>query len=157
MNILGIDPGMNGAIASLGDDPIIYDMPTHQIEKNGSIRNRIDIPGLLKILKDEKPDHVFVERVGAQPGNGAAAAFTYGWGAGVIECALVALEIPFTLVAPQVWKKALGCPKEKDGARMRASQLIPSMRENWPLKKHDGRAEACLIAYYGLKFFAPSL
>jgi hypothetical protein len=40
-------------------------------------------------------------------------------------------------------------PAEKDGARARASQLLPQHAGHWPLKKHDGRAEAALIALYG--------
>lgn len=143
--ILGIDPGMGGALASIsGEESIVYDMPTFEITKGGSVRRRIDIPKLLDILKNDGADHVFIERVSAQPGNGATHAFTYGFG-----CGVTAAGIPFTYVAPQTWKKALNCPADKDGARMRASQLLPAMRENWPLKKHDGRAEAALIALWG--------
>jgi hypothetical protein len=42
----------------------------------------------------------------------------------------------------------VGAPAGKDGARARASQLIPSAAHHWPLKKHDGRAEAALLAFY---------
>jgi hypothetical protein len=31
----------------------------------------------------------------------------------------------------------------------RANQLLPFCTDMWPLKKHDGRAEAALIAVYG--------
>jgi crossover junction endodeoxyribonuclease RuvC len=54
------------------------------------------------------------------------------------------------MVRPNIWKKAIGCPKDKDMARMLASRLLPQHSDNWPLKKHDGRAEAALIALYGL-------
>jgi hypothetical protein len=50
-----------------------------------------------------------------------------------------------------VWKKALGVPADKDGARARASQLMPENAWLWPLVKHDGRAEAALIAYWGIR------
>jgi crossover junction endodeoxyribonuclease RuvC len=49
------------------------------------------------------------------------------------------------------WKKSLGVPADKYAARMRASQLLPEFAHNWPLKKHDGRAEASLISLYGIK------
>jgi hypothetical protein len=32
-------------------------------------------------------------------------------------------------------------PKDKDAARMRATQLLPAFRDNWLLKKHDGAAD----------------
>ena len=54
-------------------------------------------------------------------------------------------------VAPQKWKRALAVPADKDGARARASVLLPKHSGHWPLKKHDGRAEAALIALYGAK------
>lgn len=148
--IMGIDPGLSGAIASLSDaENIIYDMPTFEITKNKSKRRMIDIPKLLDILKKDGATHVFIERVNAQPGNGITASFTFGFGCGVIEAAVTAAGIPFTYVHPQTWKSALSCPKDKDGARMRASQLLPAMTHWWDLKKHDGRAEAALIALYG--------
>lgn len=148
--VIGIDPGLSGAIASLSDaENIIYDIPTFEIEKNKGKRRMIDIQKLLQILKNDKATHAYIERVNAQPGNGIAAAFTFGFGCGIIETAVTAAGIPFTYVHPQTWKAALSCPKDKDGARMRASQLLPAMAHNWSLKKHDGRAEASLIAFYG--------
>lgn len=141
---------MGGALASFSkDEKIVYDMPTFEVIVNGGKRRKIDTLKLLKILKEDGATHVFIERVNAQPGNGAAHAFTYGFGCGVIETAVIAAGLPFTYVSPVVWKKAMSCPKDKDAARLRASQLIPDMAHNWELKKHDGRAEAALIALYG--------
>jgi hypothetical protein len=40
-----------------------------------------------------------------------------------------------------------------NGARARATQLLPAAAHRWPLVKHDGRAEAALIAYYGRRQF----
>jgi crossover junction endodeoxyribonuclease RuvC len=65
---------------------------------------------------------------------------------------LAALGVPMSFVAPATWKRALQVPAAKDGARARASQLLPAAAGHWPLVKHDGRAEAALIALYGLRF-----
>jgi hypothetical protein len=54
-----------------------------------------------------------------------------------------------TLVPPRRWKSALQVPASKDAARFRASQLLPQAAHLWPLKKHDGRAEAALLAVFG--------
>jgi crossover junction endodeoxyribonuclease RuvC len=59
-----------------------------------------------------------------------------------------------TLVVPQVWKKAYGIPggrENKDMARQKASMLFPKYAHLWARKKDDGRAEAVLLAHYGLK------
>jgi crossover junction endodeoxyribonuclease RuvC len=85
------------------------------------------------------------------PRDGHVGAFAFGRGFGIIETALAAADLPFSCVRPQVWKKRLGVTADKDQARQRATQLLPRGASLWPLKKHDGRAEAALIALYGLK------
>lgn len=151
--ILGIDPGFGGALAFMDDkELIIYDMPTFDIARNGSLKKRISSHDVCRLLFQYKPKHAFVELVGTMPGQGISSAFSFGFGCGVIEGCIAAHEIPLTYVTPQKWKKYLQCPKDKDASRQRASQLMPQWAENWPLKKHDGRAEASLIAYYGRKY-----
>lgn len=150
INIAGVDPGCSGAVAFLGEDPITYEMPTYQITKGRSLRRQIDIPAFIKIFEDNRPQHVYIERVSAQPGNGAASAFSFGWNCAIVEVTMCALKIPFTYVTPQVWKKAMDCPADKDGARQRATQLLPELAHNWLLKRQDGVAEASLLALYGL-------
>ncbi len=152
MSIIGIDVGMNGAIASLSrdlKDNIIYDMPTYSITKGKTARKTINIPALLDIFKKESCEHAYIERVAAF-GMGVTSAFSFGFGCGVVEACLVASSIPFTYVSPQTWKKDMNCPVDKDAARMRASQLLPDMAHWWELKKHDGRAESALISLWGL-------
>lgn len=148
--ILGIDPGATGALAFYdGKELLIYDMPAHEITKGRSKRKRFDPYGFVQILGDNHCDHAYVEQVSAQPGNGAAAAFTYGWMCGGLEACLASCGIPFTYITPPKWKRELSVPKDKDGARMRASQLLPEFAHNWDRKKDHGRAEAALIALYG--------
>lgn len=148
--VLGIDPGASGALAFYdGEELIIYDMPVHIITKGRSQRKRFDPYGMKKILQENHCDIAVIEQVSAQPGNGSAAAFTYGWMCCGVETSLAFMGIPFEYVTPQKWKKEMSCPKDKDAARMRASQLLPCHVHNWDLKKHDGRAESALIALYG--------
>lgn len=150
MNIAGVDPGANGGICFLGDDPITHEMPTFKIQKGKTLRTKINIPAFIKIFEDNRPDHVYIEQVSAQPGNGAASAFSFGWNCSLIEVTMCALKIPFTYVTSMRWKKDLSCPKEKDGARYRATQLLPLLAHNWELKRQDGVAEAGMIALWGL-------
>lgn len=148
--ILGIDPGLDGALAFMDDDELlIYDIPTLNIERNGKNKRQIDLQKLVSILQIYKVDHCYLENVNAMPGQGVSSMFQMGRGYGQIEMALAALNIPVTYVTPQKWKKALAVPKDKDGARQRASQLMPQWAHNWGLKKHSDRAEAALIAKYG--------
>lgn len=149
-NIIGIDPGISGAIVSLNNvELLVYDMPVYEITKGKSLRKRIDIQKLIAIIENERPDHAYVEQVSAQFGNGAASAFTFGQVVGIIEACLVACKVPVTYVSSMRWKKDMACTADKDAARFRAGQLLPQWSHNWDRKKDHNRAEAALIALWG--------
>lgn len=150
--ILGIDPGLSGALALYQPSQlIVWDIPVLTIERNGKARRDTDLHQLLALFRIAKREGAtaVLEQINAQPGNGATQAFSYGKGYGAILMGLAACELPLEYAPPQTWKKALSVPKEKDGARARASELLPMHSSLWPLKKHDGRAEAALIAEFG--------
>ncbi len=165
MLVCGCDPGLDGAMAFL--DPVkisiaIRDIPTLLLKRGGKSKREVDGHTLARDFRLGRPDHVFIELAGAVPrfkaeganrkgGQGVSSAFASGKGYGIILGVIAALEIPYSIIAPQVWKKALAVPAEKDGARSRASQLMPMFAAQWPLKKHDGRAESALLAFYGVR------
>ena len=97
----------------------------------------------------------YVEYVGARPGEGAVGAFAFGRSRGVIEGVLGALAIPVTFIAPAAWKRTIGIPPGKEGAkdaaRAEAIRRWPEHAALFARKKDDGRAEAALIAVAGLK------
>jgi crossover junction endodeoxyribonuclease RuvC len=84
------------------------------------------------------------------PAQGITSAFNFGFTTGVLHGALAGNQIPMVLVPPSVWKRAYGLiGQDKDASRLAASRLAPAFAQHWPLKKHDGRAEAFLLAHYG--------
>jgi crossover junction endodeoxyribonuclease RuvC len=152
--IIGIDPGLSGALAFYWPDIKelqVIDMPTYGVTMGKSRRRVLDLAALCKHIGDcaERDTPVFLEEVHAMPKQGVASSFTFGRVFGAIEGMLAALKIPVTRVPPNVWKRALRCTFDKDAARRRASELLPHHAYLWALKKHDGRAEAALLAYYG--------
>jgi hypothetical protein len=80
--------------------------------------------------------------------------FAFGRGFGSILGVLAALRVPVELVTPATWKRTLSVPAGKDGARLRASQLLPAHGGHWRRAKDDGRAEASMLAWYGLAHLA---
>ncbi|MFS9669006.1 hypothetical protein, partial [Klebsiella pneumoniae] len=62
----------------------------------------------------------------------------------------VAATASLTPVKPTVWKSSLQVPRDKNQARARATQLFPSAAAQVARVKDDGRAEAALIAFWGL-------
>lgn len=158
MRILGVDPGITGAIALLDHAFVfesVHDMPTMQ---RGVTTNKQMVNGaeLARLVRELRPDCAVVELVNAMPGRGeaagmgAASAFNFGDCAGCVRGVLGALGIPMHLVVPVVWKKRAGLVKsDKEASRSLAIRLWPQAPLG--LKKYQGRAEALLIARYGLK------
>ncbi len=151
---LGIDPGLQGALAVLDDAGAlvaVHDVPILMLKTNRGTRREYDLPSLGRLLKPyaEPGAHAIVEESQAMPKQGVASTFVIGVGFGVWLGLLGALEIPYTRVRPAVWKKTLGLRgKDKEAARLRAQQLFPGA--DLQRKKDHGRAEALLLAHWGL-------
>jgi crossover junction endodeoxyribonuclease RuvC len=154
--VLGIDPGFSGAMAwlDLGGDLHVEDMPTLAVERNGKTKRDMDLAVLVDLVERHRPAFAVVERVGAMPGQGVSSMFAFGKGFGSILGVLAALRVPVELVTPAIWKRTLAVPPGKDGARLRASQLLPAHGGNWRRAKDDGRAEASMLAWYGLAYLS---
>jgi crossover junction endodeoxyribonuclease RuvC len=154
VNFIGIDPGLSGAIAVWPEngEPVVNDMPTFEITVNGKKKTQIDLAQLARTTPQSWQSwHAFIENPGAMPGNGAVSMFNFGFACGVAQMAVAAAGIPYTLVKPAIWKRALGLTADKDASRQLASRLFPQSAHLWARKKDDGRAEAVLLAYYGSK------
>lgn len=147
--ILGIDPGNSGAIAALWDDGTVdaIDMPVVDKIVNGTL-----LHGALRIMQGEDPvDLVVIEAVHSMPKQGVASSFKFGRAFGIAEGVVAGLGWRHTLVTPQTWKKAMGCTADKERSRRLAIERWPDRADLFKLKKHDGRAEAALMAAFGLE------
>jgi len=149
---IGIDPGLGGAVAVLdhaGALVALSDTPTLSLRTSRGTKQEYDVPGLVALLAPYAGPqaHVILEESQAMPGQGTRSMLTVGVGFGLWLGVLAALTLPYTRVRPQVWKRALGLGKDKEQARLRAMQLFPSA--DLRLKKHHGRAESLLLAWYG--------
>lgn len=152
---IGIDPGGSGAIAIFTPATRhleVRDMPTHQVTVGKTKRTRVDLHGLGALLYTWGPHARFatIEDVHSTPMDGPVGAFAFGEAFGAAKMAVAMAGVPYQLIKPQEWKAYFRLlNKDKDESRLRASQLLPEHAGNWNLKKHDGRAEAVLIALYG--------
>ena len=152
MLILGIDPGLSGALAFLDtttDAAVIMDMPTVEVVRNGKTKREVSAALIADLVAGKGVVQAFVERVSAMPGQGVSSMFSFGRSVGVLEGVLAAYEIPMTLVTPQAWMKAMSVRAGKDGSRERAMQLFPQYADQFARKKDNGRSDAVLIAKYG--------
>lgn len=154
MTILGIDPGLDGALALLNHEGKvieIVDMPTVQVVINKKQRRQVPPALLVSTIERLAPSVCFLEHVGVRPKEGAVGAHAFGRSFGCLEGVLAALQVPTTLVYPAVWKRALNIPADKGGARMKAMSLFPEVAEMFKRVKDADRAEAALLALYGLR------
>jgi crossover junction endodeoxyribonuclease RuvC len=153
--VLGIDLGVNGAIAIVGADGSlvrIHDAPA--LASGTSGRRAINAPLLAEIVANSHAVEAFVEYVGARPGEGAVGAFSFGRSRGVVEGVLAALGLPCTFITSPSWKRIIGIPAGKIGtkdlARAEAIRRWPGQAGLFARVKDDGRGEAALIAIAGM-------
>ena len=98
MLVIGIDPGLSGAIAILEDKKVlnILDMPVMTEGKKN--KRQINSAQLVNIIKKNihKTDEisVVVEQVNAMPGQGVTSMFNFGQTFGAIKGVCAALELP---------------------------------------------------------------
>jgi crossover junction endodeoxyribonuclease RuvC len=153
MIYIGIDPGLDGALAIFESvvEGVVYDTPTLTVKGVRGNRREYALRRMSLWLAPHTNNAVaYIENVHAMPGQGVRSMFTMGYGVGAWEGILAALGIIYTRVTPQRWKAAMldGMGKDKDASRMRAMQLWPSRAGLFERKRDDGRADAMLIAEY---------
>lgn len=156
--IVGIDPGVSGALAYVdtGSGYVdLIDMPIAHVGKT----KLVDGLAVATWLTSRRPDVVVLEHVGPQPTDGKVGAFTFGGMFGSAYGIATALGFNVKLVRPQLWKTKLGLNKDKARSMKRALQLYPDAS---PLlygprggAKVD-RAEALLMAHWETLQNAPT-
>lgn len=154
MRIIGVDPGVNGAIALLDTDDWtlhVADMPQEAGVKN---RKAVSPIGVADLFMEAAPDHVFVEHVHSSPQMGVASAFSFGRSYGIVLGAAQRFGATLTEIKPAEWKRKTHTPKDKNAARKRAQQLFPAGAKLFGRVKDDGRAEAAILALYGALHFS---
>lgn len=149
--ILGIDPGLQGAVAIMdaqGHAERVFDLP---IQRDRSLAwvNGYELAMSLREVIDDRPATVIIERVSAMPKQGVASSFKFGVGFGSILGVLQSLQIPIELVTPAKWKREVGLDSaDKKASLHKARLLFPHM--DLRLEKHEGRAEALLLCFWYL-------
>ncbi len=146
MLTLGIDPGLSGACALLDYDGVLLMLADLPVIRDGKL-SWIDGARFQSLLLDAiegRPTRAIVERVQAMPAQGRSSAFNFGVGFGSMLGVLQTLQVSLEFVTPAQWKRDLGLDSDKRKSLDRARLLYPTAELR--LAKHDGRAEALLIA-----------
>jgi crossover junction endodeoxyribonuclease RuvC len=155
MLIIGIDPGISGAICFFenGEVKEIMDMPSmadgkkNKKQINGQqIFN--EISSRIKSVS-KKEIRVVIEQVSAMPGQGVTSMFNFGQSFGVLKGICSAMQLSMHFVRPAKWKKYYGLIKtEKDASRTKVIEIFPYISSQLSRKKDSNKADAILIASF---------
>jgi len=143
MIILGIDPGVQGALALYNKSEgrvTVHDMP----DTTDTLYDLIKSFPPIAIGMIEKP--FYPKIIGIKNAAKIAEAF------GRIKAVLFICGIPMREVTPRDWKAALNLSDSKAASRELAGSFFPDDADQWKLAKHDGRAEAALLAWYAMRW-----
>ncbi len=153
MIVVGIDPGLSGAIAILENNKVlnIFDMPVMAEGKKN--KRQLNSAQLVSIIKDgTKPESeiaVVVEQVNAMPGQGVTSMFNFGQTFGAIKGVCAALKLPIFFVRPSKWKKHFELiNSSKDSSRTKVIEMYPSLSSQLAKKKDVNKSDAILIARF---------
>lgn len=176
MNVIsiGIDNGLHGSVVAVNSNFKIvfyYDTPIVQLTKTKNSKRVIGhdfAPTAMKeVLTDllKLPEvatagdiKVWLEVAHAMPQQGLSSTFKTGRGFGLWEGIVVGLGLPYDIVHAKTWTKAMlkdipaGDPKER--SMVKAQRLfgssLPLTKARGRVLSLDGRADAALIACYGM-------
>tara|TARA_Y100001936_G_scaffold243134_1_gene281536 strand:+ start:1084 stop:1578 length:495 start_codon:yes stop_codon:yes gene_type:complete len=155
MLIIGIDPGISGAICFFENGQVkeIINMPVMADGK----KNKRQINGpqtyneIIKRVNNFKKKDIFVviEQVSAMPGQGVTSMFNFGQSFGVIKGICSAMQLSMFFIRPAKWKKYFGLIKtEKDASRTKVIEIFPYISSELSRKKDSNKADAVLIASF---------
>lgn len=144
MRIIGIDPGLAGALAVL-PDCLTFDTPVL-----GAGRTEYIPVAMAELLsRFQSGSMAIVETQQAYPKQGGVSNFRTGTGFGLWIGILATLGIPYDFVHPATWKRHFSLwGKTKEDSRLLALQLFPQALPQLQRKKDEGRAESLLLAEY---------
>ena len=161
MFLIGIDPGISGAICFMENSKIIevIDMPSMAEGK----KNKKQVNGsqvfneITKHIKDKESNEVkvVIEHVSAMPGQGVTSMFNFGQSFGILKGICSAMNLSMYFVRPMKWKKHFNLiNSSKDASRTKAIEIFPYFSKNLSRKKDANKADAILIASYFEETFA---
>jgi Holliday junction resolvasome RuvABC endonuclease subunit len=148
----GIDPGLSGCLAFIGDDGLgakTYPMPL--VEVDG--QDELDSGALVDLLEAHDPRLVTIER--PQGFGGCSSAFKLGQNLGGLIVSVLSARFRLERVRPQAWQRSMlpnvhGREALKAASVAKARAMFPTVLfARQGRTKADDIADSLLIAAYG--------
>ena len=148
MLYLGIDPGLSGAWGMIDHHGCYWSCGDMHHDTEG-ILDTERIWDEMCQARDRLDTKVFIEKVHSMPKQGVSSTFKFGMAFGGALSLARRFKTEVVMVTPQLWKKTLVLNSDKQLSLDMAREIFPQAPLHF--KKHNGRAEALLIALYGFK------
>lgn len=171
---IGIDGGLNGAVVAIDennnivgwhDTPLIMQKTGKTPKGNAKKRSLFATTEMGNILRDLIRGYpsesvnvmVWLEKAFPMQKQGLSSTFRTGQGFGLWEGICIGLGIKYDIVGPRTWQKEVlidmpaGDPKARSMAK--CQRIFPALPLTTPKGRKlsmDGRADAAMLAYYGL-------
>jgi len=154
MIYIGIDNGLSGGIVAINEKQEVILLEVMPVIKGK--KTEYDINQIYNILQNYSFENCYVvlEKSHVRPISGKRACFMTGFGYGIIQGMLSALNISYEIVDPKVWQKELitGLGNDTKTASIQFCKkkfptvdLTPTERS---VKPHDGLSDALCMAVY---------
>jgi crossover junction endodeoxyribonuclease RuvC len=152
MKVLGIDPGIKGAISSYNGGKI-HAIQFPSVAAPGKARGNVLDYEMVDFLIGEHfsdADHCYIEQTQARPMEGRGTIYKFGYACGFLRGIVTAYGIPVTMITPVKWKRSYGISSDKIEALELARKMFPEHADSTlKFKKDADKAESMLIAKYG--------
>ena len=146
--IIGIDPGLSGALVVINEKSEVVDftlMPSMSMNSKNIVNTLLLTDWIKDIQSISQGAFAVLESVHAMAGQGVSSSFNFGRSFGAIEGVLGALKVPYQYVSPQKWKKIAGViGKDKDEPRGILMRKFPQ----WKELHFKGKGQALADAYF---------
>lgn len=146
MVIVGIDPGLRGGVCvcdTASRRTWVHRVPLIRVKGQ---KDQFDPLAMSALIPAQA--QVWIELVGARPGQGVVSMFRFGYGAGLWAGICAGKGISPILIRPQEWKSKFDLSSDKQASRDLASKVAPGLADRWKLKRDEGLAEALLLVHY---------
>lgn len=150
--ILGIDPGLEGAMAVLDVNKKIVAIEAIPLKMWRKSRKKTDAKKFEAFIQSHNIEHCILEELGMRRGQALRGLETQAVNWGIIIAILDRNNVPYETLAPVHWQKKVrigggGRTQTKRESLAMANQLYPALDLT---EKQDGVSDAILIArsYY---------
>lgn len=145
---IGIDPGQKGGIAMVNSAGLAIEYEAMPSTVKGIVKL---IETYISCMASMEEVRLVVELAQPMPKQGTVSSFSYGRHFGIFETIATLLCLPYHEVRPAIWKKSMGLNSKKINSINLCERIFPAVGLILPRcrTKHDGIAEALLIAEWG--------